>query len=725
MKNNSEDNPRFRLDPFAFPSDTTLRFVLLIVSAISASLYIYTLLYWQYQITQVDIGSVTQNLEAVCRSQVDPNSSIEAANIYIKCMKPNFREAASASWFAVGGAGVLVSLAALFYFLFPVLMIWKEGLISFEKEETMKALVVYLRDLCQEMGVRPPKFLLNLTNRAIGGQAFGALGRYYVVLYDGLLNSFNDQDRPKFRAVMLHELSHLRNKDVDKIYFSIAMSCAFVVATLIPYTIFLLSRPSLEMFQASWRVIVLALMVYLIFASVVRSREFHADVRASTYAGSEALALHFQTAPESKFSGLRSLVISTLERLPYFRRNYWQVAFSFHPSETERRQVLETTDRLFSIDIWAAFSTGIVITVANESFSILTGLSVSQTATTTVTSYLIASIVFALLIVGTLGIGVWRRTFVALIRNQHSAEVGKLGLGLGLGMSFGRGFSLKNVAIHSHSNLMLSLFWDALFTLSFYYFFKWMAVSASMWLRVAVFERSPRQFYQAGIVVSGFCLTIWLCFVLLVQNLMNFSGSLEGLVFILGLLYVSLFSPFFLVALVSLWTFPLSACLWQQRQPDSTYSPRWGFLDQTPVQVHQPPIQLEAYPAKTGLIGGLIYCGLLLLIRLGIRAFLPEPVRNSEVNLSFLMYGQMGLAVLMQAGIAVKVARTAQSLPKVYGLFAAFIAGCVMIVSVFILNLLFGGTINSQSAWKTISQILNGGTLLSLMVILILRLPKD
>jgi Zn-dependent protease with chaperone function len=721
MKNSSKDKPQLRLDPFAFPSDTTLRFVLLIVSAISASVYIYTLLYWYYRGTQIDLDAFVKNLDTFCRSQGDPNLSIEAANNYVRCMEPNFREASGASWFAVGGAGILVSLAALLYFLFPVLMIRKEGLISFEREEKMGDLVVYLQDLCQEVGIHPPKFLLNLTNREIGGKAFGTLGRYYVVLYDGLLKSFNnDQDLGKFRAVMLHELSHLRNKDVDKIYFSMAMSYAFVIATLVPYVMFLLSRPSLELFQVSWRVIALALMVYLIFTSVVRSREFHADVRASTYASSEDVALLFQTTPEPKSSGLQSLVTSMLGHLPYFRRNYWQVAFSFHPSMSERRRVLEITDYLFFMDIWAAFGTGIAIAIANESFSILTGLSVRQTTITISLSYLIVSIAFALLIVGTLGIGVWRQTFVALVRNQNSSEVGKLGLGLGLGMSFGEVFSLKNVAIHSDPNFILILFWAVLLAVSCYYFFKWMAASAFVWLRVAVFERSPHRFYMAGLVTSGFCLTVWLCCIRLIQGFVNFSDLEGGFSSIIA----SLLSPFSLVALASLWAFPLSACLWRQRQPNLTFSPRWGFLDRTPDLVHQ-SIQLEVYPAlKTSFIGGLIYCGLLFVIRLAIRTFLPESVRNTEVILSLLYFGQMGLAVLMQAGIAMKVARSVRSLSKIYGLFAAFTAGCFMTVCVLALNLLFGGTITPQFTWEILSRIVNGGILLSLAATLILPLQK-
>jgi FlaA1/EpsC-like NDP-sugar epimerase len=119
-----------------------------------------------------------------------------------------------------------------------------------------------------------------------------------------------------------------------------------------------------------------------------------------------------------------------------------------------------------------------------------------------------------------------------------------------------------------------------------------------------------------------------------------------------------------------------------------------------------------------------IYFVLLLIIRLGIRAFLPESVRNSEVNLSLLAIVQLGLAVLIQVGIAMKVARTVRSFNKVHGLFAAFTGGCVMSVSALAFNFLFGGAIDIQFAWKILSWTISWGALLSLLGMLILRLPK-
>ena len=186
-------------------------------------------------------------------------------------------------------------------------------------------------------------------------------------------------------------------------------------------------------------------------------------------------------------------------------------------------------------------------------------------------------------------------------------------------------------------------------------------------------------------------------------------------------------SPLTCIALVSVWAFPASAGFWHKHQPDSPSVPRWGFLDRQSDRFHPPPRkQLEVYSVlKTGLIGGCIFCGLLLVLRSGIHILIPESVRNSEwFIISILTAGQYALAVLMQAGTAIKVAITVESFQEVQGLFAAFIAGCVMSVSVFIFNLLFGGSINVQVVWIVFSSIVNSGALLSLMGIIMVRLPK-
>lgn len=157
-----------------------------------------------------------------------------------------------------------------------------------------------------------------------------------------------------------------------------------------------------------------------------------------------------------------------------------------------------------------------------------------------------------------------------------------------------------------------------------------------------------------------------------------------------------------------------------------TSLPKWAFLDRTPDQPHlSTSKQLQVHPAfMTGLIGGLIYCVLLLALCLGLR-LLPEPVRNADWFKLVLLYAdQIGFAALMQAGIAMRIARQVRYFNSIHGLFAASMAGYVMTLTALVLNLLFGGTVDARFAWIVFSQIVNWGTLLSLLTMMVIRLPK-
>jgi len=73
-------------------------------------------------------------------------------------------------------------------------------------------------------------------NPAKTGLAFGRVRRRYIALSGGLMTQFYT-DQPAFRAVLLHELAHLRNGDVDKTYLTLAIWRAFVAGALIPFAL--------------------------------------------------------------------------------------------------------------------------------------------------------------------------------------------------------------------------------------------------------------------------------------------------------------------------------------------------------------------------------------------------------------------------------------------------------------------------------------------------------
>jgi len=151
--------------------------------------------------------------------------------------------------------------------------------------------MTYLAELCREAQIaRPPSFVCNPFNQTITGLAFGRVGRYYVALSGGLVTLFST-DRASFRAIVLHELAHLRNADVNKTYFAIASWWAFVIVALVPFAVFsavgFAKNPEVLLtLDKAWRVLVMAALVFLVLATTLRAREFYADVRAAIWENS-------------------------------------------------------------------------------------------------------------------------------------------------------------------------------------------------------------------------------------------------------------------------------------------------------------------------------------------------------------------------------------------------------------------------------------------------------
>jgi hypothetical protein len=91
-----------------------------------------------------------------------------------------------------------------------------------------------LRRMSEEvLGGRRVVFLLDVLNPAVAGLAFGRAGRRYVVISRGTWMLF-ERDRALFRAVVLHELAHVRNRDLDITAVTLAMWRSYATVILVP-----------------------------------------------------------------------------------------------------------------------------------------------------------------------------------------------------------------------------------------------------------------------------------------------------------------------------------------------------------------------------------------------------------------------------------------------------------------------------------------------------------
>jgi Zn-dependent protease with chaperone function len=722
MNNASQTSPRSpRINPFAFPTDTDLRFVLLIFSVLSSTLFVYNLL-------SADFLGAQINIALQCTRSVPTSLSGDLTSLVI-IQQQNLNTACQSSyrylllgWF-IGGIALVLLVAFIIYLLTPIWVLRREKLVPISVEDAPEV-VAYLKSLCQEAGLSEfPLFVWNPLNQVSNGLGFGSLRRYYVMLTGGLVTLFYT-DQPVFRAIILHELSHLRNADVNKTYFTIAIWWAFVLVALVPLAVYLLIRlPFTPLLTANliWRVLVLAVFVYLTRNALLRAREFYADLRASTWPD-VAKALNRVLATRGQAGKLGQAHPS------------WQKLISVHPTSDERSLVLYDTRRLFRAGWWTAFGVGFAAGIALLPLQTLFSLFLDQSQidfrVTVMPSLLVTVLLLTPFIVGTVGLDTWRTVFLASLQGQAPQGAGRLGLCLGMGIVSGIFLSLPSFLEGSSLALLVDLFiynlpWILLLLASLFLFFRWIASGATVWLLVAATRQILHLIYIIGLLITGVVFIGWS------SQILQFSFITTLVIRVdktdigskLGYLFIeTLHEPLTFLTLIGLWSFPLALWFWRNRLI-ALPSRNWAFLDVISQSQQIPSPNSHSLrpglPMKFGLSIGLTFFLILLLGRVFLRLSGLADTINNDINLiDVFYYSQIALTLLLQAlGAAIVTAMT-RELRSLHGLMTASIAGCIMVFSILALNVLFGGTADAEIIWLTTSLVLNGGALVALLIAL-------
>ncbi len=769
-----------RLNPFAFPSDTSFRFALLVVLVFAASTSMYSNLSFVFSTENLkDIAGCA--LEAIRAHGIDVHAltqrdigekllTADFMSGVAPCMESFFES--QGPWM-INGVALLLVVAGAIYWTFPAWIIRRRGLVLLGAEDAPEVLA-YLANLCHEAGLsRHPRFMWNPLKPTSTALAFGRFARCYVALSGGLVSQFYT-DQPGFRAIVLHELAHLRNADVNKTYLTVALWWAFVVTALVPCVAGLLWRTlfsrdivSSYVFGFAWRGFALTALVYLTRNAVLRTRELYADVRASVWEG-----------PCGRLGQI-------LEALPRIQGGWWRRLWHVHPDPGERRRAVVDTSRLFHLSFWDALAIGIAYRALVPSLSFFiqfaligTLFSASPDAREQALGMMsvlpqvtaIGSVFLVSLVAGAVGLGVWRATFAALMRGETPRDAGRLGIGLALGLLLGDIQSLpgsvpapesffhiaasmpKHPAFFYGSKLLLS----ALLMASLVLLFKWVAAGASAWLEIALNSRSPRPVYTVGLILAALLCALGLTVLYLISGIINLSAMLSstedvlsstrvfGVGLVVGLLAPNLSSVTFSesapwiggmgagalplvfpLAYLSLWAFPLAAWVWRRRTAVGT---SWAFLEASARQFelpHQAPLR-PGLALSIGLSGGLIFCVMLSVIHLKVPIEVVEALGGIRLRTIYhtgsaelsVFIGQIALAALMQAGIAAIAAGWIRRLGALHGLFSAFAAGLVMTIGIIGRYLLHGGELDLTIVLMTLYQVVSGGALLVLPIAL-------
>jgi hypothetical protein len=250
------------------------------------------------------------------------------------------------------------------------------------------------------------------------GMVFGNFGQYYLALNGRLVLLFQS-DPEAFRAIVMHELSHLRNGDVNKTCLTVSLWKAFVFTALLPMVLYLLQGAFLDgwmllnallhsyplpplshvWLDSLLPLIILSLAIYMVRNAVIQARENYADARALTWVSLDGME-HVINDLSNKYTLLSQL------------RDY-------HPNPRERLHLLRVPKDLFRMRFWEAFGAGLIFMIALPNIFMLLAMPHFIKFEATESSILYLDFPFTTLllgpcIAGILSLGIWRATLAHL-----------------------------------------------------------------------------------------------------------------------------------------------------------------------------------------------------------------------------------------------------------------------------------------------------------------------
>lgn len=393
------------LNPFVFPAETNLRFTLLLVAALTSAFSVGTFfgfdfgVYTNFPVPQVKEHSA-QSLPADLRS---------FGNVLTYLAMP------------IGLMLAVVSLAIIIYCTHPSRLRHRKNLQAITRDQD-PSFLEDIANLTNLVGVSPtPTIEIESRSISIGGQAFGFRNRP-ALLVGGRMRLLRYKAPERFRAIILHELAHIANQDVQRSYFTQALWVAVVAVVMTPlltYAAFFFIRAFIDKLSggitsAEWvglltltlpsvvlqvlQVSVILALVRVIRANLLRTREIYADWRAALW-GAKAPLVDFLQQYASKDKVRR-----------------WGRLQQLHPSVQERLITLQDPTRLFQITSDIPFFVGFLFAyVLANGIVLALGLSISLS----VIIMLILIFGVAYMVTLTLGLQVQRQAVAEMITGEQ------------------------------------------------------------------------------------------------------------------------------------------------------------------------------------------------------------------------------------------------------------------------------------------------------------------
>jgi Zn-dependent protease with chaperone function len=400
------------LSPRALPTDTSVRFLLLLAAVVAASLYLYEALWVVLRgeafldpVRDCEMGSAgaadsTALLgpQGECRAGTDPEQAAFAVT-----------------------ATVLVLVAAYgVYRLLPLLRTRRSRLVRLDQDDAA-ALHEDVRQAVADAGLeQEPEVLVDAANPAVQAFAYGTARHPRLGLTGGLV-VLQVVDPPAFRAVLRHEIAHLANRDVPWTYYTVATWWSFVALALAPVVAVFVVSDIRYVLRLGWRTLLLAVLVLLVRNAVLRAREIYADARAAEWGAGPDLdrVLRMQPAPSGR-------------RHPLLR---------LHPPADARRRRLADPDGLFGVDGSTALAAGLAAGTAYATIRAVADLALPSAVASVGAALLVAPLLATIVTAGA-----WRAELRSVVRGVPEPVIGPLTLGTGIGLAAGPLLSFQAAA---------------------------------------------------------------------------------------------------------------------------------------------------------------------------------------------------------------------------------------------------------------------------------------
>jgi Zn-dependent protease with chaperone function len=279
-----------RIDHRVLGAGTTMRFALLLVLMLTSALGMTLTILQGLLLTNDGLGcAYAAGFDANDGGYLSNVSSILSQNAAYDACRARYAPGLP-WWSAPAWTVLLVVVAALVFWSLPLWKARAGRVVPVGVIDPAGDLRAELANLVSATGlVRAPQFVVDPAAATSSAVAFGRTDRFTICLHGGLIASRSTNPQG-FRAVVLHELAHIRNRDIGITYATVALWRAFICVILLPYAawhIKLFWEPS-DFWQGGLPIVLrnlltasfMVALVHLARADVLRSREMHADLDA-------------------------------------------------------------------------------------------------------------------------------------------------------------------------------------------------------------------------------------------------------------------------------------------------------------------------------------------------------------------------------------------------------------------------------------------------------------